>query len=174
MVFGFVKRSGGYIELYSEPGIGTSFRLYLPRLGQEQKDDANTRQSEALPQGNEFLLIVDDETSLAEIAEESLQSLGYLVLTANNGKQALEQLANNPGIDLLFSDVVMPGGINGFELAEQAKANCPKLKILLTSGYSEKVITRNGQARFETDLLNKPYTQNELAQRVRSLLDEPE
>jgi nitrogen-specific signal transduction histidine kinase/CheY-like chemotaxis protein len=172
MVFGFIKRSGGYIKLYSEPGIGTTFHLYLPRDDTESVEQETDEQVVSLPRGCETLLIVDDEVSLVEIAEELLQSLGYRILTANNAKQALEQLNKDSAIDLLFSDVVMPGGLNGFDLAEQATAKYPQLKVLLTSGYSEKVIAQNGQAGFQTNLLNKPYTLANLAKRVRLLLDE--
>ena len=175
MVFGFVKRSRGYIKLYSEPGIGTTFHLYLPGITGENETVRQTHnQAREIFRGSETLLIVDDEASLLELARESLQAQGYRIITAVNGKQALEKLAEGPAVDLLFSDVVMPGGINGFELAEQAKAKYPRLKVLLTSGYSKKVVARNGQARFETNLLNKPYALADLAQRVRSLLDESE
>ena len=175
MVFGFVKRSRGYVKLYSEPGIGTTFHLYLPGITEQDESGRRShKQARESFRGSELLLLVDDEASLLELARESLQAQGYRVITANNGKQALEKLAAGPAVDLLFSDVVMPGGINGFELAEQAKAKYPRLKVLLTSGYSKKVVARNGQARFETNLLNKPYTLVGLAQRVRSLLDEPE
>jgi CheY-like chemotaxis protein len=118
------------------------------------------------------VLLVDDEIALLQLAAESLQMLGYRVLTASNGKQALLKLAEEKAIDLLFSDVVMPGGINGFELAEQAVALSPELKVLLTSGYTEKAIIRNGQARFSTNMLSKPYMQAELAHRVRAALDD--
>ena len=109
---------------------------------------------------------------LLELAEESLQALGYRVLTASNGKQALQKLAEERKVDLLFSDVVMPGGINGFELAEQAVVLFPDLKVLITSGYTEKAVIRNGQARFSENMLSKPYNQAELAQRVREALDD--
>lgn len=173
MVFGFVKRSRGYIKLYSEPGIGTTFRIYLPRFdGQDDLSGEMHTQSQQLPKGTETLLIVDDEIDLANIARESLQALGYKVLTASNGTEALELMNEGSSIDLLFSDVVMPGGINGFELAEIAITLLPNLKILLTSGYTERAVAHNGQARFKTNLLDKPYTQYELAQRVRNLLDD--
>ncbi|MEN8168843.1 MAG: bacteriohemerythrin, partial [Pseudomonadota bacterium] len=176
MVYGFVKRSGGLIKVYSEPGVGTTFRLYLPRAegdGQSDSLGQNGEQNLILPRGIETLLVVDDEAGLLELAKESLEALGYRVLTADDGQQALKQLAEDPTIDFLFSDVVMPGGINGYELAEQATASRPDLKVLLTSGYTEKAVARNGQARFEANLLSKPYTQAELAQRVRAQLGEP-
>ncbi len=115
--------------------------------------------------------MVDDEDALLELAREFLEALGYRVLSASNGRQALEQLAKEPVIDLLFSDVVMPGGINGYELAEQASVSHPQIKTLLTSGYTEKSLAHNGQARFESNMLSKPYNQAELAKRVRALLD---
>jgi len=173
MVYGFVKRSGGYIKVYSEPGIGTTFRIYLPRAeGEEQPFEILTEQPETLPQGRETLLLVDDEKEFLEIAQSSLQALGYRVLTASNGPQALERLTEEPVVDLLFSDVVMPGGMNGYELADQAMAVRPGLKVLLTSGYTKKELANTGQGRFTANLLTKPYTQAELAPRVRALLDE--
>jgi len=171
MVFGFCKRSKGHVKVYSELGMGTTFRIYLPRsTRQEYTVDASEQYLDALPGGNEIILVVDDEQALLELAQESLQSLGYQVLTANNGKQALELLAKHQAISLLFSDVVMPGGINGYDLAEQATKNQPKLKVLLTSGYTEKASTYNAQARFNTNLLRKPYNKSSLAIEVRSLL----
>lgn len=171
MVFGFIKRSGGHINVYSEEDIGTTFQLYLPRAKeQEQMDKAVSEQSWPLPGGQEIVLVVDDEEALLELARETLQTLGYRVLTATSGKQALEVMAEEPGIDLLFSDVIMPGGLNGYELAEQAVANNPQLKVLLTSGYNDKVTENNAQTRFTADLLLKPYALAELAQRVRQLL----
>ncbi len=180
MVFGFVQRSHGAIKVYSEKAIGTAFRIYLPRyhstsIKEGEVENENVAQSKKRAQGDETILVVDDEPALLELAQETLLSLGYRVLTANNGEQALqtlsdEQTADKPAIDLLFSDVVMPG-INGFELAEQAHKQYPDLKILLTSGYTEKVLSNNGQSRFSTNLLTKPYNPIELAQCLRQILD---
>ncbi|MFV9616003.1 MAG: PAS domain S-box protein [Gammaproteobacteria bacterium] len=173
MVYGFIKRCGGCIKVYSESGIGTTFRLFLPAVTKEAlADESISGNLDARPRGVETVLLVDDEVALLELAAESLQMLGYRVLTAANGKQALSRLAEESAVDLLFSDVVMPGGINGFELAEQAVALLPDLKVLLTSGYTEKAVIRNGQARFNANMLSKPYTQVELAYRVREALDD--
>ena len=177
MVFGFIKRSKGDINIYSEPGIGTTFKLYLPQSGgseatnQAELSDKYTQKSEYLSRGNETILVVDDEQALLDLAQNRLQELGYKVITASNGPLALEYLVENPVVSLLFSDVVMSGGLNGYELAEQAIEIKPELKVLLTSGYTKKVVVQNGQARFNAHLLGKPYTQVELAVMVRKLLD---
>ncbi|MCW9013327.1 MAG: response regulator [Gammaproteobacteria bacterium] len=171
MVYGFIQRSNGFLKVYSEPDIGTTFRLYFPRdKGEEQTNIDNQEQIKTYLHGTETLLVVDDEEDLLELARNTLESLGYRILTASNGQQALQLLEKEARIDLLFSDVVMPGGINGYELAEQASILRPELKVLLTSGYTEKAIAHNGQARFNTNLLSKPYTRNELAQRLRETL----
>lgn len=174
MVFGFVKRSGGHIKIYSELGIGTTIRLYLPRVeGENLVKQPLMIKDSSLPRGTETLLAVDDEEELLELAHHTLQALGYRVLTALDGQQALELIGDSDEvIDLLFSDVVMPGGINGYELADLATTSRPNLKVLLTSGFTERAIAHNGQARFNANLLDKPYTQVELAQKLRALLDE--
>ena len=172
MVFGFIRRSKGYIKVSSEKGIGTTFWLYLPR-GEKvtQTEEEKVEQKQAIPHGQETILVVDDEEGLRELAEESLKDLGYRVVGASNGEQALEALKKEPQIDLLFSDVVMPG-MNGYELAERVVASSPQLKVLLTSGYTEKAIGNTGNGRFDNNLLSKPYTNTELAQRVRAVLGE--
>ncbi len=174
MVFGFITRSHGHINIYSESGIGTTLNLYLPRAVEQPRAENNTDQEHAvLPTGNEAILVVDDEEALLELAQESLKAQGYQVLIATDGKQALEQLAGDVSIALLFSDVIMPGGMNGYQLAEQATAKWPDLKVLLTSGYTKKVIAHEGQAPFKSPLLIKPYMQSELVRQVRETLDNP-
>jgi len=170
MVYGFVKRSKGYIKVYSELGIGTTFRVYLPRShGQDRPHDSGAEQEQVLPRGNETVLIVDDEEDLLELTRDSLQALGYRVLSANNAHQALRHLSHQPSIQLLFSDVVMPGGLNGFELAEKAAELYPELKILLTSGFVGEALAQNRSASFKDEMLNKPYTQVDLAIRLREI-----
>ncbi|MCW8933280.1 MAG: PAS domain-containing protein [Gammaproteobacteria bacterium] len=176
MVFGFIERSEGHIKVYSEIGIGTTFRIYLPRA--YKTDDlvieSAEEDSESLLRGNETILVVDDEEGLRELARDTLEYLGYKVLISSNGKKALQVLEANPHINLVFSDIVMPGGINGYELAEQVAEKYPQLKILLTSGYTQKAVARNGQARFAVNLLSKPYSRQELAKRIRDMLEEAE
>ncbi len=172
MVFGFIQRSKGHIKIYSEVGIGTTFRCYLPRstnIHEEQR--GFTIVESQLPEGQETVLVVDDEEALLSLAQEYLTMRGYTVFTASTGKQALQIIEKQPEIDLLFSDIVMPGGINGYELAEQAVILNPQLKVLLTSGYSSKTLSRNGQARFKENLLRKPYNHEEIATKVRFVLD---
>ncbi|ALP54509.1 hypothetical protein Tel_15875 [Candidatus Tenderia electrophaga] len=171
MAFGFVKRSGGYIKVDSEVGIGTTIHLYLPRaIGQVQKPVLNNEQPSKLPRGHGTVLVVDDEESLLKLAEISLRSLGYRVITANNADQALTCLKTEADVAMLVSDVVMPGSMNGYELAEQATRSHPGLKVLLTSGYTEKVVGADGQVRSKANLLRKPYTQTELAQQIQTIM----
>lgn len=173
MVFGFAQRSGGYVKAYSEPAIGTTIRLYMPRfIGAAEQPKFPENEKAKPAHGREIILVVDDEEDLLELVKTFLEELGYTIVTANNGQQALELLTDNPSIDLLFSDVVMPGGMNGYALAEQAKIIVPELKVLLTSGFTSKAVTRNGQAHFKANLLSKPYRQADLATRVRLVLDE--
>ncbi len=172
MVYGFVKRYGGHIKVYSEPGVGTTIRIYLPRTTASESAMVQDARVADLPSGSESILIVDDEVSLLALADHYLSDLGYRVLQAENAAQALEILATDEEIDLLFSDVVMPGGMNGYELAQRATEQRPGLKVLLTSGFTSTTMAHNGLSRFAAHLLNKPYRKDNLAQRIRLVLNE--
>jgi len=173
MVYGFVKRFNGFIQVYSEVDIGTTLRIYLPRTTASESIAENVALSNHdLPTGNETILIVDDETELLQLADDYLTSLGYKTYLAENACQALEILTEHKDINCLFSDVVMPGGMNGYELAELSVKNNAELRVLLTSGFTSKTIARNGQLRFAMRILSKPYRKAELAQYIRRTLDE--
>lgn len=174
MVFGFIRRSSGAITCESEPGQGAIFRLFLPRAEEGALPPPVSQGLEvSLPRGTETILLVEDEAGLLEIARDTLEFLGYRVLTAANGRLALQLLADRQEIDLLLSDVVMPGGVSGFELAEQATSLRPGIKVLLNSGNPEKAVAHAWHPGLLANLLRKPFTQAELAERVRRALDEP-
>jgi len=173
MVYGFVNRYGGHIKVYSEYGVGTTFRLNLPRSKRSENEIMTSNDPvPALPGGSESILIVDDEADLLQLADRYLSDLGYRTYRAENTTQALEILARDIEIDLMFSDVVMPGGMNGYELAQQASELRPNIKVLLTSGFTSKVLTHSGLTRYSAHILNKPYRKDDLAQRIRLVLDE--
>ncbi len=172
MVYAFVKRSGGHIKCESDIGVGSAFHIYLPKKVHETVEkNSQSKSVDKLNVGTEMILVVDDETDLMGVACDMLKSLGYQVLTANDGKEALKQLSQHPEIDLLFSDIVMPNGICGYELAEQAAASRKDLKVLLTTGFTDMTKHHNVKEHYNKNLLNKPYRQNELASKVRLTLD---
>ena len=169
MVYGFVHRYDGDILLESKLGESATFRIYLPRsVG---ADSVTSKEEKDLPGGNESILVVDDEESLLSYAEELLKFWGYTVYCANNADAALNILEKN-SIDLLFTDVVMPGGMSGYELAVKACAADEKLKVLITSGFADKVVSNEKYAKYAFDLVPKPYSRAELAEKLRQLLDE--
>jgi len=171
MVYGFIKQSAGHIAVYSEAGEGTTIRLYLPRAAGEAP---LTREHDAQPgigQG-ERILVVEDDASVRRYAEQVLQQLGYRVRSASRADQALELLQQGMACDLLFTDVVMPGGKGGRELAAAALALRPGLKVLFTSGYTENAIVHQGRLDPGVSLLSKPYRRDELARHVRRVLDQ--
>ncbi|WP_216849908.1 PAS domain-containing sensor histidine kinase [Acidisoma sp. L85] len=175
MVYGFVKQSGGHIQLSSEPGMGTSVRLFLPPAPASQArsgDDPETtiRRREKMPGGTETILVVEDDARVRRVAVSRLTEMGYSVIEAMNGAEALSLLSSRPEIKLLFTDVVMPGDITGDELAKEVRSTRPDIKILLTSGYSEGRAGRRELAP-ASNWLKKPYTAGELAVRIRELLD---
>ncbi len=172
MVYGFIKRSGGYVKVESEPGRGTSMELYFPRASHStrQQPTASIKQPDVLHSGEGSILVVDDEEGLRTMSRDMLDPLGYRVVLASSGEQALEVLASDASIDLLFSDVVMPGGMDGFELVERARRLYPGLKALLTSGYSEKVLEQRSRPGVPVAVLAKPYRHQELAQAVERVL----
>jgi len=152
--------------------MGTTVRLYLPRSTTDKSAAILDHNHHAeLPTGSEVILIVDDEADLLQLADQYLSDLGYQTYLAQNAGQALELLARQKNIDLLFSDIVMPGDMNGYELAKQATQQQANLKVLLTSGFTSKTIANNGLTRFSAHLLSKPYRKAELAQRIRYVLD---
>ncbi len=170
LVYAFVKRSKGHITLESQLRRGTTFHLYFPFTDRTPiSEPAEPLEQE--PKGHETILAVDDETDLLTVARETLEVLGYNVVTAPDGRQALRMIGDDPTIDLLFSDVVMPGGMNGFELAEQATRRRPDLRVLLTSGYIDRTVVNRNNNAFSSNVLSKPYSQVDLAQRVRRTLD---
>ena len=169
MVYGFVKQSGGHIKVYSEPGEGATVRLYLPRVVGAAPAAASP--IETMPHGRgEVVLVVEDETMVLRHAVEQLELLGYRPLFASEPQQALEVLQAHPEIELLFTDVVMPG-MNGRELAERARVLRPGLKVLYTSGYTENAIVHHGRLDPGVRLLPKPWRRSELARRVRDAID---
>ncbi|NOX08855.1 MAG: response regulator [Gammaproteobacteria bacterium] len=172
MVYGFVKRSSGFINVYSEKNVGTTLRLYFPHAVATEDDVVKKHITEEEPPlGSETILIVDDEVDLLHLADQYLTDLGYRTYLAENASQALAILAKEKGIDLLFSDVVMPGSMNGYELAQQATEQKMDLKVLLTSGFTSKTIFQTGQQQFSMRLLDKPYRKIDLAKRIRQTLD---
>ncbi|NQZ12876.1 MAG: response regulator, partial [Algicola sp.] len=171
MVYGFVNRSAGFIKVCSQLGKGTTFKVYLPKSQRINTTVALvTHQVMDASGGDETLLLVDDEPELLALANETLSQLGYNIITAYNGKEALECLAADRQIRLMFSDIIMPGSLNGYQLAEQALAIRPNLQILLTSGFTAKAVpVKNGQS-YTVELLKKPYSQAEMALQIRMLL----
>jgi PAS domain S-box-containing protein len=170
MVHGFVRQSRGNIKIYSEIGIGTTVKLYLPRGdGAGVSGDADFNE-DRLPGGTEHILLVEDDDLLRGHACKQLQSLGYRVSVAASGTQALALIPALGDFDLLFTDVVMPDGMNGRELADRVRALKPETTVLYTSGYSENAIVHHGRLDAGVDLLNKPYRKRELAFKVRKVL----
>jgi PAS domain S-box-containing protein len=170
MVYGFVKQSGGHIRVYSEVGFGTTFKVYLPRA-QEDLDDAGGSADEAvLKGGNEIILAVEDDALVRGYVTAQLESLGYKTLSAKDAKEALALIDGGAEFDLLFTDIIMPGGMNGRELADEASRRKPSLKVLFTSGYTEDAIVHHGRLDPGVLLLQKPYRKADLARMLRLAL----
>lgn len=173
MVYGFATRHGGNIIAYSESGVGTIFRTYLPRSVRSESalSSDKPRQRELLT-GSESVLIVDDEVALLKLTQQWLNKLGYRTRIAENGRQALDIISGDEEFDLLVTDVIMPGGMDGYELAQQATEKKPGLKVLLTSGFTREASLQDGLSDAFTNLITKPYRMTDLAQRIRLVLDE--
>jgi len=170
-VYGAVKQAGGSIEVYSEVGMGTTFKIYLPRVEGEASKLARDDQPQKLLGGAETVLIVEDEDIVRDMCVRVLDELGYRVLQASNGKEAIALSKGHGGrIDLLMTDVVMPG-MNGGELATQLIVHHPEMRVLFTSGYTENVIVHHGVLDDEVSFLGKPYSPSALAKKIREVLD---
>jgi CheY-like chemotaxis protein len=169
MAYGFVKQSGGHIRLYSEIGEGTTVRIYLPRsTGAAVETRARTQ--DGLKHGNETILVVEDDLKVQSTVVELLAGLGYAVLKANDAEQALTVVASGVHIDLLFTDVVMPGALRSPEMARRAVEMLPGMKVLFTSGYTQNAIVHGGRLDPGVELLSKPYSRQQLAFKVRQVL----
>jgi CheY-like chemotaxis protein len=171
-VYGFVRQSAGHVKIYSEPGRGTTVKIYLPRYygpGDDVRERAEA--TESLPMGSaaETILVVEDEAMVRDLAVESLRELGYTVLEAEHGEAALKIVAARDDVDLIFTDIVMPG-INGRQLAEQATQIRPGVKVLFTTGYTRNAVVHNGVLDPGVRLLTKPYSLEQLSQNVRDAL----
>ncbi|MEO8278517.1 MAG: ATP-binding protein [Ideonella sp.] len=170
MVYGFVKQSSGHIAIYSEIGQGTSVKLYLPRMRSDQGQPAEPEARIATVGGSETILLVEDDEAVRSYAQAALRSFGYSVIEAADGASALALLRQNDRIDLLFTDVVMPGGMNGRALADAARELRPALRVLYTSGYTENAIVHHGRLDADAQLLSKPYRRSDLDRAVRAAL----
>ncbi|HEX8138035.1 MAG TPA: response regulator [Pyrinomonadaceae bacterium] len=172
MVYGIVKQSGGNVWVYSEPGRGTTFKIYLPQVDEGVSTEAGMTEAERTARGVETVLMVDDDDALRELIAETLESEGYTVLAARNGQEALELCARrDKPVDLLITDVVMPE-LSGRELAERLTARCDEIKVLYMSGYTDDAVVRHGVLEEGAFFLQKPFTLDALTRKVRAVLDE--
>ena len=171
-VYGFLKQSSGHVKIYSEPGEGTTVRLYLPRLAGDIADDDEVV-ANALPSGDrsEIVLLVEDDAAVRELNATMLRELNYAVIEAEDGDKALQILRVVPNIGALFTDVGLPGGMNGRQLAEAALHLRPNLRVLFTTGYARNAIIHHGRLDPGIDLISKPFTVAALAIKIRELFD---
>jgi len=176
MVYGFAKQSRGHIAIDSEAGTGTTVKLYLPRstgsLQQEpvpQTGDAAARAQ--APNASGRILVVEDDPGVREIPVKILRDLGYDVSEATDGREAVACLRAGKPFDLLFTDVILPGGMNGMEIAQEARRLQPGIKVIYTTGYAEDVLSGDRSLERDAELVSKPYRRADLLQRVRGALD---
>jgi CheY-like chemotaxis protein len=169
MVYGFVKQSGGHVKIYSEPGLGTTVKLYLPRT-HDKEDLGTVMESTPVLGGAETILVAEDDEQVRATVVETLSELGYRVLKANDANSALAIIESGVSIDLLFTDVVMPGPLRSPELARRARQLIPGIAVLFTSGYTENSIVHGGRLDAGVELLGKPYTREALARKIRHVL----
>ena len=169
MVYGFIKQSGGHAKIYSEPGHGTTVKLYLPRSRRGEDAGADTT-AEVVAGGLETILVVEDDDAVRDTTVEILAALGYRLLTASNADSAMALIDGGAAVDLLFTDVVMPGALRSPELVRRARERLPQLAVLYTSGYTQNAIVHGGRLDAGVQLLPKPYSADALAARVRAVL----
>ena len=171
-VYGFIRQSGGHVRIYSELGHGTTVKLYLPRATDQDVDaDPVTGVDHRTDGGSETILVVEDHEDLRAYCVGVLQELGYRVLEASNGRRALEILQADTDVALIFTDVVLPDGLDGRELTREAQRRRPGLPVLFTTGYTRNAVIHNGRLEPGVHLIGKPFTFAELAARVRAILD---
>jgi len=170
MIFGFVKQSEGHISVYSEMGVGTTFRLYLRAAISDSAARAARPEAALISGGSETILVVEDNAAMRRIILRQLTEFGYRAIEAETAMMALEMLEHE-AVDLLFTDVVLPGGLNGSELARAAAEQWPSLKILLTSGFPDTKLSDSKNAALGFRLLSKPYRKDELARALREVLE---
>jgi len=172
-VFGIVQQNGGHVHVYSEPGHGTTFKVYFPRVDVPDETPPVEARPQTLPRGSETILLVEDEEIVRAVARQVLEQAGYTVLEAANGKEALLTLAGHTGpVDLVVSDVVMPH-MSGRELIDQLKTEWPNIRALLMSGYTDDAVVRHGILSAETAFIQKPFSASDLASKVRETLNSP-
>jgi len=170
MVYGFVKQSGGHVKIYSEVGHGTTVKMYLPRSTQQEDLEVSSFDG-PVEGGPETILVAEDDEGVRTTVVEMLQELGYRVLKAPDATAALTIIESGIHIDMLFTDVVMPGPLKSSEMARKAKERLPGLAVLFTSGYTENSIVHGGRLDAGVQLLSKPYTREALARKIRQVLE---
>ena len=170
MVFGFVKQSNGHIKIYSEESHGTTVKVYLPRATGLDQTMEEVMESSQIIGGHEVVLVVEDDALVRKYVVTQIESLGYVTLQASNAAEALDIIGSATAIDLLFTDVIMPGHMNGRQLADEASRQRPSLKTLYTSGYTENAIVHHGRLDTGALLLTKPYRKADLARMIRKAL----
>jgi CheY-like chemotaxis protein len=172
-VYGFVRQSGGHVRVYSEVAQGTTAKLYLPRFHGEVAavTAAAPRLDASLLRGTETVLLVEDDDGVRAYSSGVLRELGYNVIEASDAASALAALGELTQLHLLFTDVVLPGGLHGHKLAEEVRKRQPSVRVLFTSGYTRNAIVHNGRLDPGVQLITKPFTYDDLAERVRRVLD---
>jgi CheY-like chemotaxis protein len=173
MVFGFLKQSAGHVSVYSEPGLGTTFRLYLQPAQSSSHTNVVVESPSLQPdyRNEETVLVVEDNSSLRTVVVRQLEAIGLRVLEAESAQMALDVLKDRPRVDLVFTDVVLPGNMDGYALARAIKENYPNLKIIMTSGFPGMRFNETKLAH-GLPLLSKPYRKQDLVRMVREVLDE--
>jgi len=171
MIYGFVKQSGGHVTIYSEEGVGTSVKLFLPRAQNTTSEKVNEMDEQQPQTGSETILVLEDDPDVRELTVLQLKSLGYNVVQAHDGQSALDVIQEEENIDLLLSDVVLPGGLRGPEVAQKARENKPDLSVLFMSGYTQNALDSHAELGETALLLNKPFRKKELAEKIREAID---